>query len=152
MAKNVGQICKRSVVTIRMSEDLSAAAKSMREKHIGYLIVGEPESDGTVKPVGVLTDRDIVIAVVAREVDPRTLTVGDVMTRKPTVVAEDVGIETALQDMRRIGVRRLPVVGMRGQLIGVLSLDDVLESVAEDLANIAGSIRNEQRIESALRS
>ena len=152
MAKNVGQICKRSVVTIRMSEDLSAAAKSMREKHIGYLIVGEPQPDGTVKPVGVLTDRDIVIAVVAREVDPRTLTVGDVMTRKPTVVAEDVGIETALQDMRRIGVRRLPVVGMRGQLIGVLSLDDVLESVAEDLANIAGSIRNEQRIESALRS
>ncbi len=152
MAKNIGQICKRSVVTIRMSEDLTAAARSMREKHIGYLVVAEPQADGTTKPVGVLTDRDIVIAVVAREVDAKTLTVGDVMTRKPTVVAEDVGIETALQDMRRIGVRRLPVVGMRGQLVGVLSLDDVLEALAEDLANIAGSIRNEQRIEGMLRT
>jgi len=101
--------------------------------------------------VGVLTDRDIVVTVVARETDPRSLRVGDVMTRQPVVAAEDDSITTALQEMRRIGVRRLPVVGRRGQLVGVLSLDDVLDGLAAELQNVAGSIRREQQVESALR-
>ena len=73
------------------------------------------------------------------------------MTRGPVVVGENEQLDTALQSMRRIGVRRVPVVGNRGQLVGVLSLDDVLDSLAEQLQNLAGSVRNEQRIEGALR-
>jgi CBS domain-containing protein len=99
----------------------------------------------------VLTDRDIVVAVVAREIDPRTLRVGDVMTREPVVAREEDSSATALQEMRRIGVRRLPVVGEHGRLVGVLSLDDVIDELAAELQNVAGSIRNEQRIEGALR-
>jgi CBS domain-containing protein len=140
------------VVTIRPFDELTAAARLMREEHIGYLIVVEPNlGDATVNPVGVLTDRDIVVTVVARETDPRSLKVGDVMTRQPVVAAEDDSIATALQEMRRIGVRRLPVVGQRGQLVGVLSLDDVLDGLAAELQNVAGSIRREQQVESALR-
>src|SRR5688572_9194655 len=82
-AMNVGQICQRNVVTVRASDDLSTAARMMREKHIGYLIVVEPTSQGERTPVGVLTDRDIVVAVVAQDADPRALTVGDVMTCNP---------------------------------------------------------------------
>lgn len=149
---NVGKTCRQNVVTVRPFDELTAAARLMRENHIGYLVVVEPDvGDASVKPVGVLTDRDIVVAVVARETDPRSLRVGDVMTRQPVVAAEGDSIATALQEMRRIGVRRLPVVGQRGQLVGVLSLDDVLDGLAADLQSVAGSIRREQQVESALR-
>ena len=124
----------------------------MREKHIGYLVVVDPEVvDQSLRPVGVLTDRDIVVSVVARETDPRALRVGDVMTQQPVTVGSTEPVERALREMRRIGVRRLPVVGQRGELIGVLSLDDVLEVLAGELQNIAGSIRNERVIEGSLR-
>jgi CBS domain-containing protein len=153
MSRNIGLICQRDVVTIREADDLTAAAQRMREKHVGYLIVAEPDAlDKALKPVGVLTDRDIVVAVVARGVDPHALKVGDVMTRKPVVITEDDSIEDSVREMRRIGVRRMPVISQGGNLVGVVSIDDVLETLAEELGNIAGTIRNEQRTESALRT
>jgi CBS domain-containing protein len=149
---NVRDICTRDVVTVREFDELTAAAQLMREKHVGYLIVVAPAlEDGSFTPVGVLTDRDIVIAVVARETDARTLRVGDLMTRQPVVVNEEDSIGTALHEMRRIGVRRVPVVGRGGALVGVLSLDDILESLSEELLDVAGSIRSEVGIEKALR-
>lgn len=148
----VAGLCHRNVVTVRRSEELTAAAELMRERHIGYLVVVEPTlAESSVKPVGVLTDRDIVITVVARQTDPRTVRVGDVMTQQPVVVAETDSLEKALEEMRRIGARRLPVVGASGQLVGVLALDDIIDAVAMDLGNVAASIRNAQRMESALR-
>jgi predicted transcriptional regulator len=148
----VAKLCRRNVVTVPEGEELVTAARIMRERHIGYLIVVAPEVSGhSVRPVGVLTDRDVVIKVVAMQIDPSTLTVSDVMNRDPVVVAETDSVAKALGHMRRIGVRRLPVVGAQGQLVGVLSLDDVLETMADELNAIAGSIRNEQRIEVALR-
>ncbi len=149
---NAGQMCKRDVVTVREFDDLTAAAQLMREKHIGYLVVVEPNiGDGTLEPVGVLTDRDIVVGVVAGQVDPRSLRVGDVMTRQPVLAGESSSIESALNDMRRIGVRRLPIVGQSGQLIGVLSLDDVLDALARQMAAVSGSISHELQMENALR-
>src|ERR1700761_3940929 len=94
---NVGDLCQHEVVTIPASAGLSAAARVMRQEHVGYLVVVEPmPEEGQRKVVGVLTDRDIVIAVVAREADPRTLTVGDVMTRDPLLVNEHSSLETTL--------------------------------------------------------
>jgi CBS domain-containing protein len=149
---NVGKLGKRNVVTVREYEDLTQAAQIMREKHIGYLIVVEPNlADDTLIPVGVLTDRDIVVSVVGKDINPRELRVGDVMTRQPVVIAEGKSISAALKEMRRIGVRRLPIVGTSGQLVGVVSLDDILDSVAGEMLEVAGSLRNEQLIESALR-
>ena len=149
---DIGTICKRNVVTVREADELVAAAQLMREKHVGYLIVVKPSIvDVTVTPVGVITDRDIVVAVVAKETDPRTLKVGDVMTRQPAVVEEGSSVSTALQLMRRIGVRRVPVIGRAGMLVGVLSLDDVLDAIAGELMDIASSIRHEIRMEDALR-
>ncbi|HEY8509464.1 MAG TPA: CBS domain-containing protein [Steroidobacteraceae bacterium] len=149
---NVGNICKRLVVTIRPTEELTTAAELMRERHVGYLIVTQTEfTSGLEKVVGVLTDRDIVVSVLARNTDPRTLRVGDVMTSDPVVVTESESITKALEQMRRMGIRRLPVVGTRNELVGVLSLDDVIDVLAKELQDVAGLIRNEQRIESALR-
>lgn len=148
----VGDICSRNVVTVRESDDLTVAARLMRDKHVGYLVVVEPNvADGTFAPVGVITDRDIIVGVVAQETDPRSLRVGDVMTRQPVLGAEDSSVSAALHHMREIGVRRLPVVGRGGRLIGVLSLDDVLDALAEELTTVAGSIRRELKVESALR-
>ena len=149
---NVGQICQRNVVTVSASEDLSTAARLMREKHIGYLIVVEPALQaGGLTPIGVLTDRDIVVEVVAQDADPRSLRVGDVMTPKPLVVLLEDSLPDALAQMQRIGVRRLPVVGAYGLLAGVLSLDDILKRMADDLHTATGAIIRERTIESALR-
>jgi len=149
---NAGEICKPNVVTVREFDELSAAARLMRERHVGYLIVVEPQPlDAKLKPVGVLTDRDIVGGVLARDADIRALRVGDVMTREPVVVDEDKSIAFALKEMRRIGVRRLPVVGSAGCLVGVLSLDDVIEVLAKELLGVSASIGSELRMEAELR-
>ena len=149
---DTGQLCSRKPITVRGSDDLTRAAQLMREKHIGYLVVVDSEAAAqSPRPVGVLTDRDIVIAVVAREADPRELKVGDIMAQPPVTVGVSEPVEKALREMRRIGVRRLPVVGKRGELVGILSLDDVLEVLAMDLQYIAGSVRHERRIEGSLR-
>jgi CBS domain-containing protein len=149
---NAGQLCNRNPITVRRSDELLRAAQLMREKHIGYLVVVEPEvADQSLRPVGVVTDRDIVVSVIAREADVRSLRVGDVMTQQPVTIEATAPLERALREMRRIGVRRLPVVGQRSELVGVLSLDEVLEVIAAQLQNVAGSIRNERVIEGALR-
>jgi CBS domain-containing protein len=150
---NTGDIIQRNVITVRPFDELLAAARLMREKHVGYLVVVEPALvDGTFRPIGVLTDRDIVVSVVAREADARTLRVEDVMTRKPVVARADEPVASALQQMRHIGVRRMPVVGDHSELVGVISLDDVVTALAAQLQDVAGSIRTEQAIEHALRT
>ncbi len=150
---NVGSICKRQIVTVTPRSDLAAAAQLMRDKHVGFLIVVEPEPQAQCgRPVGVLTDRDIVISVVARGADPTLLTAGDVMNREPVLAQESDSVDQALRTMRRMGVRRLPVIGSRGMLTGVLSLDDVLDVLAAEIGEVSGTVRNEQRIEGVLRT
>lgn len=147
----VGSICTRRVVVVDRAIDIAAAAEVMRNNHIGYLIVTDARAGGGT-PVGVLTDRDIVVKVMSKDVDPHTLTVGDVMTPDPLVAAEDHGISETLRRMRGLGVRRVPVVGPHGHVSGVLSIDDVVDHIVGQLADVSGSIRNEQRIERTLRS
>jgi CBS domain-containing protein len=152
LTMDIRKICQMNPVTVRRSDELIKAAQLMREKHIGYLVVVEPDvADGSERPIGVLTDRDIVTTVVARDTDPRTLRVGDIMTEQPVTASSADSVDMALRDMRRAGVRRLPVVGPLGELVGILSLDDVLDVLAGELQNVAGSVRNEQVIEGALR-
>jgi len=149
---NVGNLCQRHTATIGPRDDLTVAARLMREKHIGYLIVVEPEpATSCVRPIGVLTDRDIVVAVVAKEADPKALLAADVMSMQPITVGETDAVDAALRTMRRMGVRRLPVVGTRGELVGVLSLDDVLDYVASEMQNLSAAVRNERQIEGVLR-
>lgn len=149
---NVGEICVRNVVTVRESDELSKAAAVMREQHVGYLVVVEPKvGESGFAPVGVLTDRDIVVGVVAKDTDPKALRVGDLMTRQPVVVHESASLNEALGEMRNIGVRRMPVVGRGSILVGVLSLDDILGAISEELLGVAGSVRKELKVEQALR-
>ena len=149
---DIGSVFRRDVISIEPDADIGTAARLMREKHVGYLIVTEPATEaGPGRVVGVLTDRDIVVTVVAREAEPRSLKVADVMTRNPLLVGEDGSIDATLGFMRDAGVRRVPVVGPRGELKGVLSVDDVLARMARQLTNIAGSFQIEQRSEKVTR-
>ena len=149
---DIGNICQRQVVTAQAEEEIVAAARLMRDCHVGFIVVVEPQvAAQSMVPVGVLTDRDIVVAVVARDADVRTLRIEDVMTREPLTLKESVPVEEALRQMRRRGVRRVPVVGDRGQLVGVVSLDDLFSVLAGQVQDVAWSIQREQQVEQALR-
>jgi CBS domain-containing protein len=148
---NVSTMCQRLLFTILPADEVIRAAQVMREKHVGYLVVVEPQ-EGGLRPVGVLTDRDIVVAVVAREVDPAVVRVGEIMTPNPVTVAATASIEQAFQELRRAGVRRAPVVGQRGELVGVLSFDDLLKVIAGETQDLVGAIRTGRQIEGMVRS
>ncbi|HVO47530.1 MAG TPA: CBS domain-containing protein [Steroidobacteraceae bacterium] len=149
---HAGNLCSREVVTIGPGETLIQAAHLMRQHHVGLLVVAqEGERDDGLRVAGVLTDRDIVTAVIARAADIGSLRVADVMTRNPLLVAEASSLDSVLYQMREAGVRRVPVVGLRNELVGILSLDDVLDEMARMLADVAGAIRKGRRLEHTAR-
>ena len=147
---DVNLICNHNVATIGKSLGVAEAARLMREQHVGNLIVVETRGNASV-PVGILTDRDIVIGVVAKHVAPETVTVSDAMTRDLLTVREDASLEFALREMRRYGVRRAPVVRANGDLVGVIAVDDVIQHLAEQLGRLADLIRIEQDAEQRTR-
>lgn len=143
---NVNLVCNPNVATVSATESVADAAALMREEHVGDLIVTEARANASV-PVGILTDRDIVVGVVAKLVDPDAVTVGDTMTRNPLTVREDASLEFALREMRRYGVRRAPVVRANGDLVGVIAVDDAIQHLAVQLTRIAELIHVEQDAE-----
>ena len=147
---NVGEVCSREVVFAQRDNPLVEAAQLMREHHVGSLVVVGEHAAARV-PVGMLTDRDIVVAAVAKEVDPRTLTVGDVMSAGALVVREQDALTDALRVMREKGVRRLPVVNASGALVGIIAIDDVLELLAEEMDSFVRTLRSERTREARVR-
>lgn len=146
---SINSICKRRVATVGRDVDVGVAARMMRDEHVGCLIV---TSSPGKRPIGILTDRDIVLNVIARGRNPAEITVGEVMTPDPLVTELSADIGETLKRMREIGVRRTPVVDSQGQLAGIVALDDIVEHLLEEMTDVAGAIRTEQRTERALRS
>lgn len=146
----VSSVCNFNVATIGRDADVVEAASRMRTQHVGDLIVVEEKTGGRV-PVGILTDRDIVVAVVAKGASMDSVTVGDAMSAALLTVNKDNGIEHALREMRRAGVRRAPVVDEAGLLVAVLSVDDVIDHLAVQLGHIADIVRMGQQSEVELR-
>lgn len=136
---SVGRICTREVHLADPDEPVAAAARRMGEQAVGSLVV----LDDDRRPAGVVTDRDLVLRVLAAGRDPCTTTVAEVMTRRPRVLSEETPIEQALSLMRGLAVRRVPVVGADGRLVGLVTLDDVLSLLAEELA-AAGEVVTRQ--------
>lgn len=147
---DVNLICNHNVATIRKDEGIVDAATQMRNEHVGDLVVVEVRGGAKV-PIGILTDRDIVIGVVAKGVSPDAVTVGDTMTRNLLTVREDSSLEFALREMRRGGVRRAPVLRANGDLVGVIAIDDIIQHLAVQLGRLADLIRLEQEAEQRTR-
>lgn len=145
-----GEVCTRSVVVAFRQTPVNEAARLMREHHVGSLVVVEESDDGRIV-VGMLTDRDIVTAVVAPDVQPALLRVEDVMSRDILSAREDDSVADLLARMRGKAVRRVPVTGNKGQLIGLVTADDLLEIVAEELNDLVQTIAAQPRRERLVR-
>jgi CBS domain-containing protein len=146
----VGEICNREVVIAEKKLSIKEAAGLMRSHHVGDLVVVE-EKAGRRQPVGVVTDRDIVVEVVAAGVNPEALTVADIMGPDVATVHESEGVFEALRYMRNKGVRRMPVTDREGGLIGILTLDDLLSLLAEEMTELAKLVSHERKREAAAR-
>jgi len=147
----VGNVCSRLVIDVDQDEVVQRAAELMRKYHVGYLVVTE-SGDVDKVPIGVVTDRDIVVEVVAKAAAPDQLTVADIMTELPLVASENDEASDALDTMRSKGVRRVPVVDAKRSLIGVLAIDDLLQWVAADIGNMASIVGTQRHQESKLRA
>jgi CBS domain-containing protein len=139
----IGDICVLGVVTCNRDTKIDEVAQLMRQHHVGDVVVIE-ESKGKQVPVGILTDRDVVTSVIALKLDPAMFSAGDLISRKIITVREDLGVFETIQEMRRHGVRRMPVLDQEGTLAGIISIDDLFALLAEEMAELAKLISKEQ--------
>jgi CBS domain-containing protein len=131
----VGEICNRIVTIVNRDDSVLQAAKLMREHHVGDVIVVEPAA-GANRPLGILTDRDIVLEFAAKELKLEEFTVGDAISGELFTLAETTSLVDAATEMSNRGVRRAPVVDAAGMLVGILTVDDIIAILAEELNNL----------------
>lgn len=146
----IGEICNRDTVVVKRDDTALEAANLMRQHHVGDVIVVE-ERDGVTVPVGIVTDRDLVVEIMATGLDPDVITVGDIMEQELVTVNEGVGVFEAIQYMRSKTVRRLPVVDEDNALVGILTLDDLLELLSEELLAISKLVSYQRQRETRRR-
>lgn len=147
----IGEICKREVVVAQRDDTVLQAAKLMRQHHVGDVMVIDDGGEGKRVPVGIVTDRDLVIEVIAPELDTNVITVGDIMVSDFASVKENTGVFESIQYMRVKGVRRLPVVDDNNMLIGIVTLDDLLGLLSEELDALVKLMAHEQQKEAGIR-
>ena len=147
---SIGAICNRKVITTRRNTSVLDAAILMRKHHVGDVVVIETQKEKTV-PIGIVTDRDIVMDVVATALDCKVMTVGDIMVENFLVLNKNVDIFVAIKTMTSKGVRRLPVVDNKGQLVGIATLDDLLLFMTKQFGLLSKLLTREQKNESSQR-
>jgi CBS domain-containing protein len=143
-------MCKSPVQVATRNTTIVAAAQMMRETHAGALVVVDDEVR-PAKPVGIVTDRDIVVAIVALDLDPSIFLLDDLLNRSLVVANGDLSIRDGLALMNAKGIRRLPVVNKSGKLVGIVALDDLIAEIARDLKQVADVIEREFTKELELR-
>jgi len=131
--------CRKDVAVTEPGATLREASLLMRNRHVGALVVAESRG-GALRPVGIVTDRDIVVAVIAPGARAEAIRVGDVMPKALFVARDSDTVFEALQAMSHHGVRRLPVVTVDGELFGIVTADDLLRLIATELASLASAL------------
>jgi CBS domain-containing protein len=142
----ISEICNREVVIVQRENTVLEAARLMRQHHVGDVVVVESR-DGVRIPVGIVTDRDVVVEIIAPGLDPSAITVGDIMVPELAAAKESIGMFEAIEYMRAKGVRRLPVVDEGGGLVGILTLDDLLELLTEEFLALGRLVQHERKKE-----
>ena len=142
----VGEVCNREVVTIDAGASMMEVIGLMRKHHVGDVVVVD-ESGGRTVPKGIITDRDIVIELLAIEIALDSVSVGDAMSYELMTAREEDGIFETLTRMRDKGIRRMPVVNSEGALKGILTVDDLVELFAEQLSDVVKLICHQQQRE-----
>jgi CBS domain-containing protein len=131
----LGKVCTKPVVTASANMTVAEAARTMRTKNVGALVVVNAG-----RPLGMLTDRDITMQVVAQGKDPDATRVGDVMHKKPITLREDQGILDAAKAFAKTGVRRLPVVDKGGKMVGIVAMDDLMMLLGNEMGHVAAAL------------
>jgi len=139
---SVGQYCNRHVITTETTTEIREIARLMRHHHVGAIVVVGRRDDAEY-PVGIVTDRDLVVEVLAQSLSPEIVTVGDIMSGKLLTAREDDNFWRTLDRMSAKGVRRLPVVDEKGALLGILTIDDVLTALAVGLSDVSRLVQRE---------
>ncbi|HUJ86329.1 MAG TPA: CBS domain-containing protein [Burkholderiales bacterium] len=147
---SIGDVCNREVVFTRKHESVLSAAALMREHHVGSLVVVD-EQGGKRIPVGIITDRDVAVGVVALGLDADLTRVDDAMGPEIVCAREDTGVAECVALMRQKGLRRLPVVDASGALIGLVAADDLLELLGEEISGLAAIVARERTREQVRR-
>lgn len=146
-----GEFCNRDVVFIEKNASVAEAAALMREHHVGSVVVVD-DANGARRPVGMLTDRDVVIEFVTQGVSPADVEAADAVGPKLVTVTEDTALYETIELMLQNGVRRVPVVDSDGTLVGLFASDDALELLTEQLQHLAWLVSKQRRQESKRRS
>ncbi len=141
-----GEICNREVVVIGEDKSITEAARVMREYHVGDVVIVQ-EKYGKQVPTGILTDRDIALEIVARGTNPESLSAGDAMSFELITVDEDDDLLHVIEIMRDKGIRRVPVVDPNNALIGILTMDDILNLLSEIFVDIVHLVDLQRRRE-----
>ena len=131
------RFCRKQVVAVRPEDTVDTVAQKMRDGHVGAVVVADEER----RPLGIITDRDIVCRVAAEHRAPETLAARDVMTSPVVTGRSDGAIDEASIEMRRTGVRRLPLVDPAGHLTGMVSVDDLVVLLSAELGQAAQVVR-----------
>lgn len=148
---NIGEYCNRDVIIMNGDESVRTAAELMRTHHVGDVILVE-ERDGLRIPVGIVTDRDLVVEVMAPGLDANALTVQDIVTRSILTAQEEDSLLDCLELMRNKGIRRLPVVDVEKSLIGIITIDDITALLTGMLYNVVRVVDSQQKNEIKQRS
>ena len=135
---SLGNMCRKEIVCVNLGTNVKEAAKFMEEKNVGSIVVV-----GGGKPVGIVTDRDILLRVMNRGLDPEKTSVDEVMTRDIVALREDMGLFEALEQVKGEGIRRFPIVDAKGQLKGIMTLDDILYLLGKEMSDVSSIIEKE---------
>ncbi len=147
----LGEACNRDVIIIADDSSVIEAAKLMRDYHVGSIVVTKKD-EGITKPIGIITDRDLVIDVIAKDKSPEKVTVSDIMNSKLITGKDTDQLWNSLRTMRTHGIRRMPVIDSEGSLIGIITADDILELFSEELLDLTRLIALEQKKEETLKT
>jgi CBS domain-containing protein len=135
---SIEKLIRRATEALPPKASCAAAARLMREAGVGSVIVSQDD-----RPLGIVTDRDLVTRVMAEGRDPRAVELHEIMSPNPVFVARSRDPQHVLELMRDLSIRRVPVVNEEQRLVGVVSLDDLIISLGDQLANVAETIRKE---------
>ncbi|HSE83547.1 MAG TPA: CBS domain-containing protein [Thermodesulfobacteriota bacterium] len=136
---SLGNLVHRKVVSVNEGTTVKEVVKLMEEKNVGSVVVV-----GGGEAVGIVTDRDILLRVVNKGLNPERSSVDEVMTKKVLVLREEMGLFDALEQVKEKGVRRFPVVDARGNLKGIMTLDDIIYILGKEMADVASIIEKER--------
>lgn len=139
--KPLKEILNRNVITIAPKAAISEAAYLMMREEIGSLVV----VDDHRLPIGIITDRDLVISVIAEGKNPDDVIIEDVMAKDLVYVEEDTDLMDILSTLSEYSIRRMPVT-KDGVLTGIISVDDLIVVIATELVDLATALSGKSKL------